>query len=309
MQIAVIGAGSLGTLLGGILAHDGNDVQLIHHREEYVRKLDRNGVRVEGDAVRDAPFVVDVPATTDAGEVGHVDLGIVVVRSHQTREALMEHEECLGPDTRLLTLQNGLTNLDTLREVVTPRRAFGGITFVGAEREAPGVVRNTNMGPTTVGGPDRRFADRIGETFRSAGLGDVTVVEDPIPYIWDKQMVSLAFKPVAALTRLRNGPIVDDDDLVWLIERVVSEARTVARARGIELPTDDIVGRIVETGRNSPDHRSSMLQDVAAGRKTEIDDINRAIVAYADAEGVEVPFNRALSALVEGLERAYLDEP
>lgn len=308
MKIAVIGAGALGTLLGGLLAQDGNDVWLVHHRDEYVRAVNRAGVRIEGDALSDTPLTVDVPATTDADDIGEVDLGLVLVRSHQTRTALAEHDGCIGPETRLLTLQNGLRNLEVLGEVVGERRTFGGITFVGAELEKPGTVRNTNVGPTTLGGDDRTFGDRIGEVFRSAGLSDVSVVDDPEPYIWDKQLVSLAFKPVASLTRLPNGRIVTDEGLVRIMQQLVGEARAVADARGIPRLTDDVIDRVIEIGRNNPDHRSSMLQDVRASRKTEIDEINGAIADYADEEGIEAPYNRMVTTLVRGLERGYLDE-
>lgn len=309
MRIAVIGAGALGTLLGGLLARDGNDVWLVHHREEYVREVERSGVRIEGNAIPDAPLTVDVPATTDAEQVGEVDLGLVLVRSHLTRTALAEHEGCIGPETRLLTLQNGLRNLEVLVEVVGERRAFGGVTFVGSELERPGTVRNTNVGPTTLGGDDRTFSDHIGGVFRSADLPDVSVVDDPEPYIWDKQLVSLAFKPVASLTRLPNGRIVDDQDLVRIMEQLVGEARAVADARRIPRLTDNVIDRVIEIGRNNPDHRSSMLQDVRANRKTEIDEINGAIADYADAEGIKAPYNRMVTTLVRGLERGYLDGP
>lgn len=307
MEVAIIGAGALGTLFGGLLADAGHDVRLVHHREAYVKELNRHGVQIRGDALARAPLSVDVPATTDASDIGPVDLCLVLVRSYQTREALREHGACIGEDTRVLTLQNGLTNYDIVREAVGDERALGGTTFVGAEVESPGVVRATNVGQTTLGGPDTAFAERLRRLFGEASL-DVTIVDDPRPYIWDKQMVSIAFKPLAALTRLSNGPIVRDEALLAIIEEVIAEARAVARARGIRLLTDDPVGRVVDVGRKNPEHRSSMLQDVTAGRKTEIDDMNGAIVSYAKEEEVAAPYNRVLTSLVRALERGYLDD-
>ena len=306
MEVAVIGAGALGTLFGGLLANTGHDVWLVHHREAYVQQINRDGVRISGDALARPPLSVDVPATTDADGIGPVDLCLVFVRAHQTREALQEHDACIGDNTRVLTLQNGLTNYEIVRDTVGEQRALGGVTFVGAELESPGVVRNTSRGATTLGGPDAAFAERLRGLFGEASL-DVTTVDDPRPYIWDKQMVSVAFKPLAALTGLSNGPIVQDEALLAIVEEVISEAQAVARARNVRLLTDDPVGRVVDIGRENPEHRSSMLQDVTGGRKTEIDDINGAIAAYAEAEGVAAPYNRTLTSLVRALERGYLD--
>jgi 2-dehydropantoate 2-reductase len=302
MRIAVIGAGALGTLLGGLLAVAGEDVHLLHHRERYVDAVNDEGVRIERDG---RSRTVTIPATTDAADVGPVDLGLVLVRSYQTREALAEHAACIGPETRLLTLQNGLGNDEMLRSVVGEERTLSGLTYQGADLASPGVVRHTNVGETVLG-PAGEFAERVRDRFEAAGV-EVRVVEDPRPYVWDKQFVSIAFKPLAALTRLTNGPMVRDEALRELVGHLVGEARAVAEARGVELLTEDPVGKVREIGEANPDHRSSMLQDVAAGRKTEIDEVNGAVVAYGHEAGVPVPYNAAMTALVRGLERSYLD--
>ncbi len=303
MKIAVIGAGALGTLLGGLLADAGEDVHLLHHRESYVDAVNDEGVRIERDG---RSRVVEVPATTDAADVGPADLGLVLVRSYQTREALAEHAACISPETRLLTFQNGLTNYEVLGSVVGEERALAGLTYQGADLQAPGVVRHTNAGETILGGPDGAFAERVRDTFEAAGI-EVEVVEDPRAHVWDKQLVSIAFKPLAALTRLHNGPMVHDEALRELMEHLVAEAQAVAEARGIELFTEDPVAKVRRIGEANPDHRSSMLQDVAAGRKTEIDEVNGAVVEYGREAGIPTPYNAALTALVSGLERSYLD--
>lgn len=228
-------------------------------------------------------------------------------RSYQTQDAMREQGACIGDNTHVLTLQNGLTNCEIVQETVGEERALGGVTFVGAEVESPDVAQNTNMGATMFCGPDAAFAEHLQEIFGEASP-DVTTVADPRPHIWDKQMVSITFKSLAALTRLSNEPIVQDEALLAIIEEVILEAQAVAQARGIRLFTDDPVGRVVDVGWENPEHRSSMLQDVAGDRKTEIDDRNGAIVAYAEEEGVAAPYNRMLTSLVRAQERGYLDE-
>lgn len=301
MRIAVIGAGALGTLFGGLLADDGNDAWLLHHDPGYADEIDRNGVEIEstdGDVRR-----VAVPATADAARVGPADLAIVLVRSHQTVGAIREHGACIGPDTRALSLQNGLSNHRRLAEAVGEGRALSGVTYQGATLSGPGRVTRTAAGPSVFGGSDRAFAERVGRRFEAAGIGS-RVVSDPLAHVWEKQLWGVAIKPVAALTRLPNRDLLANEGTAAVMKRLMSEAEAVAAARGVDVDADgaydDLVGLL-----SSSTHRSSMLEDVEAGRRTEIDDVNGAVVDLADEEGIEVPYNRMATALVRGLERSY----
>lgn len=174
--------------------------------------------------------------------------------------------------------------------------------------ETPGRVRHTAAGGSVFGGPDRAFAEEVATAFEEASL-DATVVDDPEPVIWDKQLVSLAIKPFAALTRLPNDELLEQRELRWVMERVLEEAVAVGAARGVDLPHGDpqvaASDRLDRIRERATGHRSSMLQDVDAGRRTEIDEINGAIAAFADKHDVAAPFNRLLTALVRGLERGY----
>lgn len=306
MNIAIIGAGALGILFGGVLERNGETVWLVHHDPEVARQLDEAGVGIESD-----DFSVDgripINATADASDIGHADLVVVLTKTYQTRDALSTHEACIGPETRLLTLQNGLTLDRILAEFVPEERVLAGVTYMGASRRSSGAIDHTNSGKTVFGGPDETFAEDVAARFRDAGLPDVDAVSDPRPEIWDKQLVSVAFKPTAALTRLPNGELVDDDFVSPLMEALVAEAERVARARGVTIPSNDPFERVRSIGRSNPTHTSSMLQDVAARRQTEIMEANGAIVELAEQEGIEVPYNRAVTALVHGLELSYRD--
>lgn len=304
MEIAIIGAGSLGTLFGGALARSGDAVWLVHHDPAVARTLEDEGIRIESDEFP-SDGRIEVDATADSSEIGHVDLVLVLVKTYQTRTALADHAACIGPRTRVLTLQNGLGLDRTLAEFVPEERILAGVTYQGANLRSTGVVEHTNAGETVFGGADEAFARRVADRFRAAGFDDVTAVADPRPHIWDKQLVSVAFKPVAALTRLPNGDLVANDGVAALMERLVAEADRVARARGVDVPTDDPFERVLSLGRAAPTHRSSMLQDVDAGRRTEIMAANGAIVSLAEQEGIDVPYNAAVTSLVRGLELSY----
>ncbi|WP_336136694.1 ketopantoate reductase family protein [Natronomonas amylolytica] len=306
MRIAVIGAGALGCLFGGRLAASGHDVWLLHHRQKYVDRLRADGINLFDDG--DGPLEIDVPVTADAEDVAPVDLALVLVKAHQTSHAMKQHRACLDERTRILTLQNGLRNRDRLMSFVDSNRVLAGVTYEGAMIEAPGDVYHTAAGGSIVGGPDRTFAEEVAAVFDDAGLG-VTVVDDPEPVIWDKQLVSLAVKPFAALTRLPNDELLKRDDLWWAMSCVLEEAVAVGTARGVDFPHDEpqaaALERLAKIRKRADGHRSSMLQDVESGRRTEIDEINGAIVSFAEDCSVEVPFNRVLTALVRGLEYGY----
>lgn len=304
MDIAVIGAGALGSLFGGLLASDGNDVWLLHHRKEYAEALEERGVTIEeadGDTRQ-----IQVNSTVDAAAVGPVDLAIVLVKSHQTLPSVRQHDACLGPETRVLSLQNGLTNHYRLREHVGAERTLHGVTYQGAERDGPGRIHRTAPGPSIFGGKDAAFARRAGDVFESAGV-EARVVADPFEYVWRKQLWGVAIKPVAALTRLPNRELVADERLLRVMYRLMEEAATVAAARGVEVDAHDVFEQLTSALAGST-HTSSMLQDVTAGRRTEVGDVNGAVVELGEVEGVDVPYNEMATALVEGLERGYLEE-
>lgn len=305
MKVAVIGAGALGTLIGGYLATVDCDVHMIHRRESVATKLEQDGVRVvDGDD--GTARQVEVAATTDASTVGPVDLTLVVVKTYQTKTALTQHSDCVGPETQVLSLQNGLESGRELRDVVGDDRTLVGVTYQGATLEAPGLVHHTHQGPTTFGGTKLSIASRFAETFESAGLSPTHAVRDPLPAVWEKQLWGIAIKPIAALTRLSNGEIVDDDSLVHLQTSLIEEARSVAAARGIH-PPEEVHDDILESLRDSP-HHSSMLQDVEASRRTEIDAINGAVAKLATEEGLEAPYNALIADLVRGLQNGYLSD-
>ncbi|ADJ16848.1 ketopantoate reductase family protein [Halalkalicoccus jeotgali] len=304
MNIAVIGAGALGCLFGGRLTESGHDVYLLHYRQAYVDHLNEAGLTIESE--NDEKTDIAVTATTDANEIGVADLVIVFVKSHQTRDALAEHAACIGPETDLLSLQNGLRHYDRLLDIADEDHSFAGVTYQGAVVEEPGYIRVTSSGSSTFGGANDGGLHRIEEILVEAGF-PVELVDDPRPYIWAKQLVSLPIKPLAALTHLSNGELIETPETRTLMKEIVAEAEYVAEHHGVDIPMDDPMAEVVATCEESYSHYSSMLQDIRAKRKTEIDDVNGAIVDIAREEDVDVPINELATNLVRALEKSYLD--
>ncbi|MFC7157503.1 ketopantoate reductase family protein [Halomarina halobia] len=302
MRVGILGAGALGGLFGGYLAADGADVTLVDVWEDHVAAINAEGLLIERPDRDD--LRVTVPATTDPDSVGPVDVLFVFVKSHHTREALRDAATLHDEGTLVVTLQNGLTNMDTIREFVAEERLLGGATTMGSSTEGPGHLLHTGWGETKLGGVDRSAAERIARMLNAADLR-TTVVDDPEPHIWSKQFVSVGIKPVAALTGLLDGPLSELEEPAHVMETLVTEAAAVARAKGIEILLDDPVAETHRTCRINYDTTSSMLEDVTLGRRTEIDHINGAIVEYGEEVGVDTPYNRMATALVKGKEHSY----
>ncbi|MFB6311469.1 MAG: ketopantoate reductase family protein [Salinirussus sp.] len=301
-RIGVIGAGAMGALFGGYLHKAGTDVVLIDTWTDHVEAINEHGLRIERTDADD--FVVHPPAVTDPSDVESVDSLLVFVKAMDTRQAIEDAEPIVTDETTVITLQNGLTNYETLREYLTPEQVLGGTTTMGASMEGPGHVLHTGQGETKVGGVDSAAAATFANTLEDAGV-ETIVVDDPVPHIWDKQFVSVGIKPTAALTELLDGPLGSHEETAWFMEQLVSEAVAVAEARGVDIISDDPIETVYEVCEVNAETMSSMLEDVLKERPTEIDHITGAIVRYGDDVGVDTPYNRAATALVKGKQRSY----
>lgn len=304
MEFAIIGAGAMGSLYGGYLGNAGVNVSLVDVSDEIVSAINEDGIKVHRDGYAD--IQADVHAYTDPAEVGEVDAVFVFVKSMHTEAAIQNGSSLVGEDTAVITLQNGLSNLDMLARHVPDEQLLGGYTTAGANTIKPGTIRQMGSTTTKLGGENNERAEAVADVLLDAGI-DVTVVNDPVPHIWDKQFVSVGVKPVAALTELRNEQMVEYEETKWIIESVIEEALEIAHAKDIDILTDDPIERTYKVLRETGSKKSSILEDVEREQPTEIDYINGAIVDYGDEESIDTPYNRMVTNLTKGKEYGYLD--
>ncbi len=297
----MVGAGAMGCLYGGHLAEAGVDVSLVDVWREHVDAINANGLHTTGVS---GDRVVRVPATTNPETVGRVELVLVFVKSYDTAKAMQGSMPLIGGDTCVLTLQNGLGNLEAIAESVGLGRVLGGTTSHGSTLVGPGEIRHAGVGPTVIGALDRGsrgMAEKVADTFNGAGL--LTRVSDDVRGdVWGKVLVNLGINALTALTGLRNGQLLEVPELRRLMRLAVEEGMSVATADGVNLAPIDHVAHVYEVAEATATNRSSMLQDVERGRRTEIDALNGAVVGLGERLGVETPVNRALTALVKGQE-------
>jgi len=311
MRIVVIGAGAMGGLIGTRLAVTGHHVTLYDTWDEHVAAIERSGILItEYD---DSILRFRIPATTTPPALDGVDLVLVFVKSYHTASALRPFAARLPADTFVLSLQNGLGNLDLIRAALPGHeRIILGTTAHGAALLGPGRLRHTGKGATMIGDPaqpgNRRFdLTPISRALTRAGF-ETTVAENIHTAIWDKLIVNVAINALTALTGLRNGELLDDPELQPVIAQLVDESVNVMRAAGVPVGTHDHLAYARKVMRDTATNYSSMLQDVRNGRRTEIDSINGAVTRLGAELGVATPLNRLLTVLVHNRERAVRRE-
>jgi 2-dehydropantoate 2-reductase len=309
VKICILGAGALGSALGGALAEACADVTLIC-RPAHAEAINTSGLRVIDDA---GERTVRVAARADCNGLEPVDLVIVLVKSFDTHEALRSAREAVGPNTLVMSLQNGLGHEETISEFVDRERILAGKTYAGGVLLSPGRVRVGLRGKETIIGElDGSVTPRvlrIAEVFRNAQL-TIEVSADIRAVIWDKLLINIAGGALTAITRLTYGGLYSSAVLERCSLAAIAEAMAVAGAKGVRLATKDPREAFVKAGVGLPlEFKSSMLQSLEKGSRTEIDFVNGAVVSAGDAAGVPTPVNSTLVACVKGIELAMSDYP
>ncbi len=305
-SVAVVGAGAMGGAWAGRLAAAGLDVAVVDVSEALIE-----AIRADGLVVDTGPGVTAsarVSASTDPRDVGPCDVVFVFVKGPHTRSAAERLGPMVGPATIVASLQNGWGNADTLAEYVDPERIVVGVTYEGATITGPGRVNNAGHGPTSLGpyvdGRSTSGAALVAEIMERAGFECHVSAAVRID-IWRKLVHNACCLPVAALTDLRTSELVEPGAIRDLVDALAAEAVAAARAAGHPIELDERLDRIHAVLRSSGMGIASMLADVHAKRRTEIDTINGAVVRAATTHGVPVPLNEAMVALVQGLERSW----
>lgn len=323
MRIAVLGAGAMGSLFGGLLAAAGEDVTLVTRNAEHVAAINERGLRIVDAVGADTTSVsadttsasvdtsstsadsasderiVSVPATADPTTVGTVDLVLVFVKSDATAEAMADAESLFGPETDVLTLQNGLGNAEAITEFVPARRVLVGVTTHGAMRPAPGLVAHTGRGDTALGRWRGTVDDRataVATRLTAAGV-PTDVVDDPEWLVWEKVLVNVGINAPTALARVENGTLARTAPGRRLLRTAVNEARAVARAHGHDVRAD-AVEYAIDVAERTASNRSSMRVDLESGRRTEVEAVYGAVLDRAEAADVDVPVVRTLADLI-----------
>jgi 2-dehydropantoate 2-reductase len=302
MHFLVVGAGAMGCLFSARLKKAGLEVSLYEKIPERAQRIRERGIQVEGVG---GAFQVSVPVIPGKPYPGP-DTVLLCVKSYDTEEAAKTMVPWLKEDTLVLTLQNGLGNLETLEKAFGRERVLGGVTSEGATVLDHGRIRHAGTGETSIG-PRSDGAEKIASAFRRAGFS-CKAVDGVDRLIWGKLIVNAGINALAALTGLKNGRLPQIRATREIMDMAVKEAVAVAEAKGIVLPHADPLGRVTDVCKATADNVASMLQDVLNRKRTEIDFINGAVVREGQALGIPTPVNFVLTSLVKAIQENYFQK-
>lgn len=320
MRFAVVGAGAIGAFAGAMLTRSGENVTLIA-RGAHLRAMQANGVRVRGSLgeFEARPDVTDDPAT-----IGAVDVVLLTLKAHSMTEMAPRLAPLLGPETCLVSAQNGIpwwyfyrhggewegTHLETvdpggvINKSIDPARVIGCVVYPSTIIVEPGIIEHIEGTRFAIGEPDGSKSERcrrIADTFIKAGLR-CPIRTDIRHDMWVKLMGSVAFNPISALTRATLIEIVRCAETRILATEIMNEAKDVAKRLSIDIGIS--IEQRLEGAEKHGHHKTSMLQDIESGRPLELEAIVGAIVELGNKLGLSLPCTRAVYACVKLLTRA-----
>lgn len=303
MKIAIVGAGAMGSVYAGLFASAGHEVWAVDRWREHVEAIRERGLRLEGAS---GDRTVRVHATTDAREAGPCDLVILATKAMHVAAAAESAKVLLKPDTPVLSIQNGLGGPETAALVLGRERVMVGVVGgFGASIRAPAHAHHNGMELVRLGefgGPVTPRLKAVAELWRGAGFR-VKVFDDIGQLVWEKLICNCAYSGPCAIAECTTGEVMADADLSRVSAACASEAYAVAKAKGIRLDIADPVAYVRDFGSKIPKARPSVLLDLMAGRRSEIEVINGSIPRVAKELGIEAPVNEAVTALVLAKER------
>ena len=298
MRIAIVGAGGVGGYFGAKLARAGESVVVLA-RGAHLEAIRRHGLRVRSAV--DGEFTAKVDAVESFAGEPPVDMALFCVKSFDTRVAAEALRPVLGPDTGVVSLQNGVDNEEILDAVLGAGRALGGATFVFSAIESPGVIAHTLLGRIVLGELDGRVSERATRLRNAlAGAGvPVELSSDVRRVLWEKYLLISAQAGVTALTRTPIGVIRETAETWRMYRRIVEELAAVARAAGVALPADAVDTIVKGAAALAPTAYSSLHHDLVHGRRLELEALHGHAVRLGERLGVPTPTVFAIYAALK----------
>ncbi len=304
MKIAIVGAGAMGSLFAGYLAKTTAEVWIYDIWKEHIEAINKDGLCITNGKKSDR---VRLDATSDPKVPGIADLLIIFVKHADTRQAVQDARCMVGPSTAVLTLQNGIGNVEIIQGIIPDDQILFGFTTLPSELLGPGRINDSAGGkgatyfwPLT-GEPNLRIK-RIASVFNEAGIHTEISAEIEL-FIWKKLVVNCVWGTLSAVTRLKVGDLMNLAPL--LIEGLITEIVHVAQTKGIALEKQTAWDFLQKVGEEGRDHVPSMLADILNSRKTEINALNGAVALEGERLGIATPFNSTMCGLIKAMEESY----
>ena len=307
-KVAVLGAGAMGCLFGGLLAEKGLDVVLIDVWKEHVDAINKNGLKMDGHG---GDRFIKIKATIDPKSLGKVDAIIVMCKATVLEQALSNVKNIIGDKTVLMSFQNGIGHEAIMQKIACKDKVLGGTTTQASNILGPGHIKNHASLPSWIGeyagGMSERVTD-LAETFTAHGLE--TIASDNVKKRkWMKLFALTAIGPLSAIFDLNHIELYVTNNQQKLArnlgKQIILETRKVAIADGVEVTEDECLEMFNKIVDSNQTNKSSMAFDILYKRKSEIDFINGAVAKIGKGHGVETPLNDLLYQMIKIKEGMY----
>lgn len=299
MNIIIFGAGAIGSLLGAFLSKK-NDVLLIG-RKSHILSIKKNDLIIQGKT----NLKIKIKAMEKVGGLKlKPDLLILTVKSYDTESAILQAKKIIDENTIVLSLQNGLDNIDRIKQYISYENIIAGVTTHGAFFPEPGIIKHTGKGITILGELNGIKTERIVnivKCFNESGI-ETIFSKDIIKEIWFKAIINSSINPLTAIFKCKNGYLLENPILENLVEKICMESTNVANSEGVNLSHQSMIKKTKLVIRNTSENYSSMFQSLKKGKKTEIDFINGKIVDIGKRNNIKTPLNEVLIFLINILD-------
>jgi 2-dehydropantoate 2-reductase len=303
LKIAIVGCGAMGCVYAALLASAGHEVWAVDAWREHVDAIRTEGLRLEGIS---GDRTVHIQATTSAADVGRSDLVIIATKIMHVELAATAAQALIGPDTVVLSIQNGLGGPDISARILGRERVLVGVVGgFGASMKGPGHAHHNGMELVRLGefaGPVTPRLEQVAAVWRSGGF-KVKCFDDIDQLVWEKLICNVTYSGPCSITDRTIGEVMNDPDAWSVAAGCAREAFAVGTAKGVKLDIVDAEAYVRDFGSKIPNARPSVLLDHRAGRISEIDAINGAIVRVGGELEIPTPTNAAITALVRAKER------
>jgi 2-dehydropantoate 2-reductase len=302
VKVAIVGTGAMGSVYAGLFASAGHEVWAIDRWKEHVEAMRAKGLRVEG---KSGDRTVKVHATTEVADAGSVDLIVLATKAMHVAPAASAIKAMKG-NAPVLSIQNGLGGPDTAASILGKDRVMVGVVGgFGASMKGPGHAHHNGMELVRLGefgGPITPRLKEVEKAWKSAGF-TVKLFDDIDQLVWEKLICNCAYSGPCAIAECTIAGVMNDPDLSKVSAACATEGFEVAKKKKVKLGFDDPVAYVRDFGSKIPNARPSVLLDLMAKRKSEIDVINGSIPRVGKEVGVAAPVNEAITALVKEKER------
>ena len=305
MKAGIVGAGALGLLFAHSfhehISHEHiSDFVIYEVNKDIVDDIKKHGINLLTDGIskRISPMIDSSPEI-----LCDSDIIFLFVKSYSTLDAITDIKNHINPNSIIVSLQNGLGNVEEIKKFIDTDKIVYGSTTIGAAKSSLSTVIAGGSGIINIGGADKENIAKVNSLLRDSGF-DSYIIDNPDSAIWNKAIINAGINPIAAILKIPNGKILSNQYALTLQENIIKEAVDAAMANNININFDEILQTTRDVCRKTSENKCSMFQDIHNTRKTEIESITGKIIEYGEKKGLNMAFNKSLYLLIKAMESA-----